>query len=197
VWQGSNGGLHSDDLSSAREAASRAGVDPESLRVLHTVHVGPSEGNHSLTLVAGTDSAKRVCIGGVIPRAPTSFYCPDAAPSQRPLGDQVAFVAAATLPAKLDPKYGPLYGLFGVGVVRGDVTRVKLDIPGITHVSVYDRKYVMVKYIYSWGTFALGFDYPRPWHGTLTFYGRQGLLGSLPLTSQPAERLLPVASARN
>jgi hypothetical protein len=184
VWNDSRLPLRRDDLAGARDAARAAGVDPASVRVLRVVRVGPHEGTDAFALLAGSGGG-RTCIGAVLPRRPVSFSCD--------LARRVSLFVAAPLPAERDPKYGRLYPLYGVGVVRADVQRVTLEIAGLQHATLYDRGSAFAAQATPWGTFALQSAFPRPWRGTLRFYGRHGLLAALPLASRhPRERVVAV-----
>lgn len=123
-------------------------------------------------LLAGTGAGGRTCIGAVVARAPVRFECN--------LRTQTALVVAAPQPPERTAKYGTLYPLYLLGVVRAEVTRVRLDVPGLVHGTLYSRSVLPP---FWWGAFGAPLELPRRWHGTLTFYGARGRIASLPLSS--------------
>jgi hypothetical protein len=157
--------VDSDDLSGARSAAARAGVEPDSLRVLSATR---TRGGDLFVLLAGSGPSGRTCLGAVAPRVPPVFSCR--------LDRQVAFVLAA-------PRSRELYLL---GVARADVERVTLTMPGLLHSTLYSRR----AGLQWWGAFGGPLELPRPWHGKLAFYGKRGLLASVGLSSRSSAWLL-------
>jgi hypothetical protein len=158
--------LEPADLTAAREAAARAGVVPYSVRVLSATR---ARGGDLFALVAGSGTSGRTCLGAVAPRTPAVFSCR--------LARHVAFVVAA-------PRSRELYLL---GVARADVKRVALTVPGLFHATIYSRGSAIG---YWWGAFGGPLEFPRPWHGRLAFYGKNGLLAAVPLSSRSPTWLL-------
>jgi hypothetical protein len=196
--------LHPDELVRARAAAERAGVAPDSIRVLNVLRTGF---DRLMLIVSGTDTAGETCVGVAVPDTPARFYCPRSAGSER-LGAQAGFVI-------VDPQFWKMghrrmvYPLFLLGIARGDVTRVTVSQPGYTH-TLYRHE------AGAWGTFmssyapaygptnastppayrTLAATAPKQaWRGRLDFYGAKGLIGTLSLRlDRPVGRVFAVRS---
>jgi hypothetical protein len=179
--------LRPSELARASAAASRFGVDPQSVRPLHTQRLAPHD---LLVLVSGSGRSGKTCLGAVVPRGPVAFVC---APK---LGPQVAFVTVA---AKSWPGFRRrhVFPLFVMGVARADVERVDLTAPGFGTEPIYAREGGW------WGTFEAspGVPYPtgapvpkRPWRARLDFYGDgRRLLAQLRISlARPVEKLVEV-----
>jgi hypothetical protein len=167
--------LRADDLAGARVAARRSGVEPDSLRVLSVTR---ARGGELFALLAGSGPSGRTCLGVVVPHAPAAFACR--------LDRQAAFVIGAPGPPDRTAKDGPLYPLYLLGVVRADVTRVTLDLPGLMHSTIYSRS----AFGYWWGSFGGPLELPSRWRGRLAFYGQRGLLASAAVSWRSQTRLL-------
>src|SRR2546421_3579763 len=168
--------LRPADLSGARSAAVRAGVAPDSLRVLSAQR---DRRGDVFAFVAGSDTRGKTCVGTVVPATPVLFSCA--------LDRQVALVIAAPGTPEPTKKYGTLYPLHLLGVARGDVTRVSLDLPGLDHATLYSRHSALGGW---WGTFGGDLEFPRAWHGRVTFFGAHGRLASAPISSRATAWLL-------
>ena len=170
--------LRPGDLAAARSAAARIGVEPSSLRVLA---VQRARDGDLFALLAGSEASGRTCIGAVVARAPVTFACD--------LRSETALVVAAPRPPEETAKHATLYPFYVLGVARAEVTRVVLDVPGLEHATIYTRNAPLPSW---WGAFGGALEFPRRWHGTLTFYGKRGRLASVPLSSaSPAWLLEP------
>jgi hypothetical protein len=184
-----NGNVWTTDLAPARAAARRAGIDPDSVRVLRSSRYAMRGG--LVTIAAGSNASGRTCLAFELPGRPVSFTCPRA---------QVAFVAVTarardvTRPTWPTLKSEHLFPLFLDGVVRGDVTRVVVS--GSVTQDVYERSR------YFWGTFT---DTPGDgyaaghvpvkdaWRARLDFYGAHGRLATLRIAlNSPGYRLFTV-----
>jgi hypothetical protein len=149
-----------------------AGIDRDSLRVLGAQR---ARDGGLFALLAGTGAGGRTCIGAVVARPPARFVCD--------LRSRTALVVVAPRPPERTAKYGTLYPLHLLGVARAEVTRVRLDMPGLEHATLYTRSAAVP---YWWGAFGAALELPRRWRGTLTFYGAHGRIASLPLSSSSA-----------
>jgi hypothetical protein len=152
------------DLAPARQA----GIDPANVRVLGAQR---ARDGALFALVAGSGAGERTCIGAVVASAPVRFECD--------LRTQTAVVVAAPRPPERTARYGTLYPLYLLGVARAEVTRVRLDVAGLQHGTLYARKAALP---YWWGAFGAALELPRRWHGMLTFYGAHGRLALLSLS---------------
>jgi hypothetical protein len=188
-------GVGPAQLESARVAASSAGIDPNSLRVLRSMQwapgsdAGPAEpvtGGTFTLFITGSNKSGKTCVGVVMPNTKVSFFCPDT-PGAHRLGSQLAFVFARV--RRYQSHAHALDYLVLIGVARGDVSRIVLSQPGFYDI-LYEHSFGW------WGTFEMGVAVgPRAGNHlrqtTLRLYGKRGLIETVPIRfTRPGMRLI-------
>jgi hypothetical protein len=155
-------GVQPVELQAAQLAAARDGLDAGGVRVL--VSTRPGTDGVLAILAAPTlyDTPTKTCLAALIEDAPVRWQCPGATRSQNDLARSSLLVAAKAYPA----------GLYLVGVARGDVHLVVLDVPGSAPSTLYSRGK-------TWGQFEAAVSAARG--ATLKIYGSRGLVQTLPL----------------
>jgi len=107
------------ELAPARAAARRWGVDPNSVRLVDGIRIGPGDLN---MIVAGTNAANHTCLGFVTPDAPVEYFCPSRLRSTSAL---VLLVEGA--PFEMNDR--TIEPAWLMGVQRADVDRIVVDQP--------------------------------------------------------------------
>jgi len=122
--------------------------------------------------------AQKGCVGVQLSRGPRRLLCPPRTP------------AVVVVDAHMVPGQGkPFYGLFLIGVVRSDVTRVTIAVPGEKYVDATSGTRVIrqipPQVVYEknapspWGAFQLTTGQPGAWHAIVNVYGAHGKLATL------------------
>jgi hypothetical protein len=149
-------GVQPVEVQAARLAAARSGLDASNVRVLTSTR---ADTHGVLAIVAAPtleESPVRTCLAAVLEGdAPVHWQCR--------LGATRVLVAA---------KRFHWNALYLVGVARGDVHRVVLDVPGQAPRELYSRGK-------TWGQFDAAVSGARG--ASLKLYGRRGLVEKLPL----------------
>lgn len=175
-------GIHWRDLWGLRLAARRAGVDPQSLRVIDAARLEPGPRERPFLLVGGRDSSGRTCIGAQPGDGTPQMLCPA----------QLRGVAAVVLASPRQAGPSGMRAIFVDGVVSAAVTRATITTTGATNVvvragrrdarpegpvTVFDR----ASYGHTWGTITSYRSQPVQWSARIDLYGAHGKLASLRL----------------
>jgi hypothetical protein len=160
-------GVQPVEVHAAQLAAARNGLDSTAVRVL----VSTRADTHGVLAILAAPTVDqtpvRTCLGVVLEGdAPVSWRCE--------LGGERVLVAAERF------RWNALYL---VGVARGDVRRVVLDVPGRAPLELYSRGT-------TWGQFDAAVTGARS--ASLKVYGPRGLVQTVPLRLRPGQqRVLP------
>jgi hypothetical protein len=181
-------GLHPVELGPVRRDAARAGVVPQTLRILSSIRTSRLRPQ---VLVAGSNSAGRTCLGVQFHRGRSRFLCPA----------QLARTPGVVIVEAVPKQQGSFYPMFVTGIARADVTRVTVEAPGESYTD--NRTTIAVvrplgpQLVYTratagwWGTFEASTSQPGPWHAQVVFFGENGRLGAVDVSlTDPGERLV-------
>jgi len=156
-------GVQPVELQASQLAAARRGLDASGVRVL--VSTRPSMNGVLALLAAPTlyETPRRTCLAAVLESsAPVRWRCQ--------LSEERVLVAA---------KENRWNALYLVGIARGDVERVVLDVPGSAPSELYSRGK-------TWGQFDAAVSGARG--VSLRVYGRTGLVQTLRLQLRPGQQ---------
>jgi hypothetical protein len=169
-------GLMSADVQQARQHAPRP-VDGTHLRVIDATR--PSRSALLAILAApAANNPKLTCLGVMLHRnATVRWLCPTASSDGQDLAAAAVLVAASS--ERFPQTQADTHPLYLVGVARGDVSRVVLEIPGFAPEPLYQRGK-------TWGQFDAARMSPDK-QGRLRVYGRNGLLETVRLAVGPGE----------
>ena len=173
-------GVQPVEIQAAQLAAARAILDANSVRVVDSIRPGKDGVLAILAAPTLYQTPVRTCLAAVLPGdVPVRWMCPGSTPSPDDLARSRVLVAATVLHW---PRATPLYL---VGVARGDVYRVVLNVPGRTPETLYTRGT-------TWGQFeAATADYPGG-VARLEIDGRRGRVETLTLNIAPGQqRIFP------
>jgi hypothetical protein len=169
-------GLQPIEVAAAQLAAARAGLDAEGVRVLTSSRAGRTGALAILAAPSLYETPARTCVAAMLQGdAPVQWQCPGSATSPTEL-DRTHVLVAATLYAWPSGKR-PLYL---IGVARGDVQRVVLDLPGLPEQEIYTRGN-------SWGQFEAAVM-PKSNGGSLRVYDKHGLAETASLRMRPGSQ---------
>jgi hypothetical protein len=166
-------GVQPIELAAAQLAAARAMLDANGVRVLASSRSGR---NGVLAILAApvlNEEPARTCVAALLQGdAPVRWRCPNWTRSSLDLDHARVLVAAAVYawPNGMHP-------LHLVGVARGDVQRVVLELPGSPSREIYTRGS-------SWGQFESAVT-PKHDGGKLLVYDKHGLAETVPLRIKP------------
>jgi hypothetical protein len=166
-------GLKPADIQRARRDA-RAPVDRAGLRVVDAMRASRSALLAILAAPAANDP-NVTCLATMFhPNEIVRWWCPNADAGGQ---DRAAPILVATMTFRWPQTQKNTHALYLVGVARGDVRRVVLEIPGLPRETLYRRGR-------TWGQF----DAARTTadgRARLRVYGRGGLLETVRLTGEP------------
>jgi hypothetical protein len=160
-------GVQPVELTAAEVAAAHAGLDSQNVLVIDSMRASKQGPLAILAAPMLEETPARTCLLALLPGdAPLTWRCPGTTTSN---SSPRVLVAAAVNAWPSGER-----ALTLVGVARGDVRRVVLDVPGVGPHALYDRGT-------TWGQF--GFSVVLH-HGSarLFVYGDHGLVQTLPLT---------------
>jgi hypothetical protein len=166
-------GVQPIEVAAAQLAAARAGLDASGVRVLVSSRSSKDGVLAILATHALYESPARTCVAAALPGdAPVHWQCPNWSHSRSDLSHVRVLVAAA---AYLWSE--GRHSLFLVGVARGDVQRVVLELPGIPSQEIYTRGN-------SWGQFESAVTAKHD-GGKLLVYDKHGLVETVLLRIEP------------
>jgi hypothetical protein len=166
-------GVQPVELTAAEVAAAHAGLDSEHVLVIDSMRANKQGPLAILAAPMLRETPARTCLLALLPGdAPLTWRCPGTTTST---GSPRVLVAAAVYAWP-----GGEHALYLVGVARGDVRRVVLDVPGLEPRSLYDRGT-------TWGQFSFSVSLQ---HGgaRLLVYDDHGLVQTLPLRLSPGDQ---------
>ena len=164
-------GVQPVELQAAQLAAARHGLDASDVRVLVSTR---GDTNGALAILAAPTIGQtpvQTCLAAVLEGdAPVRWQCPGATPSRHDLARSNVLVAA---------KEYTWNALYLVGVARGDVYRVVLEVAGAAPTELYSRGT-------SWGQFDAAVSAARG--ASLKVYGRRGLIETVAVRLRPGQQ---------
>ena len=164
-------GVQPVELQAAQLAAARRGLDASGVRVLASTR---GDTNGALAILAAPTIGQtpvETCLAAVLEgEAPVRWQCPGATPSRHDLAGSTVLVAA---------KEYTWNALYLVGVARGDVYRVVLEVPGAAPTELYSRGI-------TWGQFDAAVSAARG--ASLKVYGRRGLVETVAVRLRPGQQ---------
>ena len=165
-------GVQPVELTAAEIAAAHAGLDSEHVLVVDSMRENKQGPLAILAAPMLDETPARTCLLALLPGdAPLTWRCPGTTTST---GSPRVLVAAAVYAW---PNAEHVLNL--VGVARGDVRRVVLDVPGLEPRSLYDRGT-------TWGQFSFSVVL-HSGNARLLVYGDHGVVQTLPLRLAPGE----------
>jgi hypothetical protein len=166
-------GVQPIEVAAAQLAAARAGLDANGVRVLVSSRAGKNGVLAILAAPVRDDSLARTCVAALLQgEAPVRWRCPNWTRSSSDL-DHARVLVAATVYAWPNG----MHPLYLVGVARGDVRRVVLELPGGPSQEIYTRGN-------SWGQFESAVT-PKHDGGKLLVYDKHGLVETISLRIKP------------
>ena len=176
-------GLQPIEVQAAQLAAARDGLDANKVRVIDSIR---GSRNGVLAILAAPtlyETPVTTCLAALLQgNAPVRWQCPGATPSAEDLGHSTVLVAAALFKPPVHSIGGKAHHpLYLVGVARGDVYKVVLEAKGLEPDTLYSRGA-------TWGQFEEAVSLPPKSTAHLAIYGRQGLMGTLPLNVPPGSQ---------
>ena len=172
-------GLQPVELQSAQLAAARSGLDAQQVRVLNSTRSGKDGVLAILAAPTLDETPVRACLAALLAGdAPVTWQCPGARPVPADLENARVLVAAKLTNWKAQG--APSNSLYLVGVARGDVRRVVLQMPGQEPNTLYTRGG-------TWGQFDAAVS-DSGGDAMLNVYGDRGLTQKLRLSLTPGQQ---------
>ncbi|HEX4679143.1 MAG TPA: hypothetical protein VH210_08095 [Gaiellaceae bacterium] len=166
-------GVQPIEVAAAQLAAARAGLDANGVRVLVSSRAGRNGVLAILAAPALNEEPARTCVAALLQGdAGVRWRCPNWTRSSLDLDHARVLVAAAVFASP-----NGMHALYLVGVARGDVQRVSLQVPGNPSQEIYTRGN-------SWGQFESAVT-PKHDGGKLLVYDKHGLVETVPLRIKP------------